>query len=233
MKNFNKSKICLLFFILMDENKCPRRRLKFSLEEDNKLRALVEQYGDRSWTQIASLMEGRSVRQCRERWKHYLSASISGKVPFSDEENRIIMEKYFELGPKWTKIAKYINGRTDIQVKERVLKNLRLIMAKQPQIFTPQVQQKLLPQRQQRQKPPKPETQLILPENPQEILNVQLAPNNTEINVNKNVKNDENGVIRNYQHMYLDVSLDFYSQPTTNSIEDAQNAENVFYPYEF
>ena len=63
-------------------------------------------------------MNGRNARQCRERWKHYLSSN-RGKSPWTEEEDKLLLEKMEELGPKWTKIATFFQDRTDIQIKTR------------------------------------------------------------------------------------------------------------------
>jgi hypothetical protein len=93
-----------------------RRREKFFPEEDARLRRLVEQYGTTAWEAIAAELPGRNVRQCRERWKHYLS-SARAKAPWSDTEDRLLFEKMQSLGPKWTRLATFFPGRTDIDVK--------------------------------------------------------------------------------------------------------------------
>lgn len=97
-----------------------RRRMKFLPEEDEKLKELVEKYG-KSWHEISNEMPGRNVRQCRERWKHYLS-SDRAKSPWTNEEDLLLFQKFMELGPKWTKIAKCFDDRTDIQIKTRWIK---------------------------------------------------------------------------------------------------------------
>ena len=100
-------------------------RNKFTQEEDQKLRELVRIHGDRSWSTIASLMKTRSQRQCRERWKHYLSCDTDElKNSWTKEEDEIILNKFNELGAKWTKIARELPGRSDLQVKNRFLKHL-------------------------------------------------------------------------------------------------------------
>ncbi|OHS94791.1 Myb-like DNA-binding domain containing protein [Tritrichomonas foetus] len=63
-------------------------------------------------------MHGRNSRQCRERWKHYLSSSRV-KLPWTPEEDQLLYNKMEELGPKWTKISAFFFDRTDIQVKSR------------------------------------------------------------------------------------------------------------------
>lgn len=95
-----------------------RRREKFLPQEDEMLRQLVDKYGPCAWEQIAREMPGRNVRQCRERWKHYLSGTAS-KEPWTEEEDQLLFEKMKEIGPKWTKLTQFFKGRTDIQIKAR------------------------------------------------------------------------------------------------------------------
>jgi hypothetical protein len=54
----------------------------------------------------------------RERWRLYLNPDVK-KDQFSVEEDNILKQKYVELKGKWSLIAKYIPGRTDVQVKFR------------------------------------------------------------------------------------------------------------------
>lgn len=101
-------------------------RNKFTPEEDQKLRELVQKHGDHSWSLVSSLMENRNQRQCRERWKHYLSCNANeASKPWSKNEDKILLKKYNELGPKWTKIAKDLPGRSDLQVKIRYLNHIK------------------------------------------------------------------------------------------------------------
>ncbi|KAH0796095.1 Myb-like DNA-binding domain containing protein [Histomonas meleagridis] len=99
-------------------HKTPISRRKFSNEEDEKLKSLVSTYGTNDWRNIASHMENRNPRQCRERWKHYLSPSVSNG-PWSEAEDELLREKHEELGPQWSRIAKFFPKRTDITVKNR------------------------------------------------------------------------------------------------------------------
>lgn len=101
-------------------------RNKFTSEEDQKLRGLIQKYGEHSWNLVSTLMGTRNQRQCRERWKHYLSCDMTeASKPWTKEEDSILLNKYNELGAKWTKIALELPGRTDLQVKSRYLKNLK------------------------------------------------------------------------------------------------------------
>ncbi|KAH0786342.1 Myb-like DNA-binding domain containing protein [Histomonas meleagridis] len=94
------------------------RRYPFSHEEDYRLSQLVEEYGNSDWLLIASMMEKRNSRQCRERWINYLSPDINTSK-WTPEEDELLMEKYKEIGSKWVQISKFLEGRTEIMVKNR------------------------------------------------------------------------------------------------------------------
>jgi hypothetical protein len=112
---------CAIFPLPCDFIKHPRNRpsrQKFLPGEDDMLRSLVGQYGDRNWSVIASYMKRRSARQCRERYKNYLSPAISTR-PWSEEEEALLTEKVAELGQKWSQIAVFFDGRSDVNLKNR------------------------------------------------------------------------------------------------------------------
>lgn len=96
---------------------------KFSSVEDERLRRLAVSCSY-NWRQIAKSMPRRTARQCRERYKYFLSPEISQDV-WTDEEDRIIQEKFIEYGPKWATIAQHLNGRTAISIKNRYKKLVR------------------------------------------------------------------------------------------------------------
>lgn len=86
-------------------------------EEDIKLRDLVSE-GKRNWGQVASLIPGRTSKQCRERWCNHLDPNIN-KGMYTEEEDRIILEMQAKLGNRWSIIAQYLKGRTEDAVKIR------------------------------------------------------------------------------------------------------------------
>ena len=49
--------------------KCVR---KWSPEEDALMITLIEEYGTRQWGKIGSELNGRTGKQCRERWHNHL-----------------------------------------------------------------------------------------------------------------------------------------------------------------
>jgi hypothetical protein len=56
------------------------------------------------------------MRQCRERYKNYLSPRLS-TGPWSDSEDELLKLKVAEFGPKWAKIAYFFTGRSDVSLK--------------------------------------------------------------------------------------------------------------------
>jgi hypothetical protein len=100
------------------ENPSKNKREKFLPEEDAVLRCLVEKHGTLSWEAIAAELPGRNARQCRERWKHYLSGERLND-PWSNEEDMLLFDKMQTIGPRWTQLTQFFPGRTDIEIKSR------------------------------------------------------------------------------------------------------------------
>ena len=88
--------------------------------EDERLHALVSaamaQGGKVRWSAIGAQMDGRSGKQCRERWHNHLDHDIR-KDAWSNEEDCKLLQLHTEFGNKWADLAKYLPGRTDNAVK--------------------------------------------------------------------------------------------------------------------
>jgi hypothetical protein len=93
-------------------------RKKFSPEEDQLLSHLVSVHGTADWKVIAWEMNGRNIRQCRERWKYYLEPTIN-RGAWSGEEDALLLKKCAEIGTKWSQLVQFFPARTDIDIRNR------------------------------------------------------------------------------------------------------------------
>jgi hypothetical protein len=84
----------------------------WSKDEDDTIMKLVQTYGAENWSMIASHLPGRIGKQCRERWYNHLNPAIK-KEPWSEEEERTLLESQEQMGNKWAEISKMLPGRTD------------------------------------------------------------------------------------------------------------------------
>jgi len=101
-----------------DTGKVKSSRQKFTPEEDNMLRSLVQELGDKAWKRIANRIGTRTTRQCRERYNNYLSPNLVNGS-WTRQEDLVLISKVMELGPKWSLIVKFFNYRSDVNIKNR------------------------------------------------------------------------------------------------------------------
>ncbi|GAV72137.1 Myb_DNA-bind_6 domain-containing protein [Cephalotus follicularis] len=94
------------------------RKGPWKAEEDEVLINHVKKYGPRDWSSIRSkgLLQ-RTGKSCRLRWVNKLRPNLKNGCKFSQEEERVVIELQAQFGNKWAKIATYLPGRTDNDVK--------------------------------------------------------------------------------------------------------------------
>nr|GLL17457.1 uncharacterized protein LOC109172334 isoform X1 [Ipomoea trifida] len=89
-------------------------------EEDNKLRAAVEVFGESNWQVVAASLEGRTGTQCSNRWIKTLHPARKRVGKWTADEDKRLKVAVMLFGPKtWRKIAQYVPGRTHVQCRER------------------------------------------------------------------------------------------------------------------
>ena len=107
-------------YTLPDDSETKNRHFKWTPREDNLLRRLVNKTKVPNWNTIAKRFKNRNPRQCKDRWNYYLSPNVNNSA-WTAEEDALLYEKYAEFGSKWSAVAKFFQGRTNTNVKNRWL----------------------------------------------------------------------------------------------------------------
>ena len=90
----------------------------WTTREDEIITQWVNEHGPRNWSALAQTLPGRLGKQCRERWVNNLSPELIHQ-PWTEEEDKLLIEHQKKWGNKWAKIASLLPGRTDNSVKNR------------------------------------------------------------------------------------------------------------------
>ncbi|KZV51269.1 myb-related protein Zm1-like [Dorcoceras hygrometricum] len=99
---------------------CDKSKVKkgpWSPAEDSRLINFVQKNGHSNWRALpkqAGLL--RCGKSCRLRWINYLSPDVK-RGNFTSEEEQTIINLHNSIGNKWSKIASYLPGRTDNEIK--------------------------------------------------------------------------------------------------------------------
>jgi hypothetical protein len=89
----------------------------FNSREDAQLRELIAPHGD-DWRVIAQSMPSRTRRQCRERWRHYLSPDVEPSE-FTPDEDARLLDLVARFGQHWKQFEPLFPGRVDSHLKNR------------------------------------------------------------------------------------------------------------------
>ncbi|XP_060897386.1 v-myb avian myeloblastosis viral oncogene homolog-like 2b isoform X2 [Labrus mixtus] len=94
-------------------------KVKWTPEEDDQLKALVQKLGPTDWKYIASYIPNHSEHQCQHRWFKILDPELV-KGPWTKEEDEKVIELVNQYGNKqWAMVAKHLKGRLGKQCRER------------------------------------------------------------------------------------------------------------------
>lgn len=91
-------------------------RTRWTSEENKKLMDHVMKNGPRKWKKIAYELKNKTTQQCRDHYNDVLDPKIKNVVWTNDEE-KILLLKYEEYGPHWSKIKVFLPGRTAGMIK--------------------------------------------------------------------------------------------------------------------
>ncbi|XP_017305825.1 v-myb avian myeloblastosis viral oncogene homolog-like 2b [Ictalurus punctatus] len=102
-----------------DPKDCGKVKVKWTQEEDDNLRKLVQRIGTGDWKYIASFLPNRSEHQCQHRWYKVLDPDLV-KGPWTKEEDEKVIQLVNKYGNKqWAVVAKHLKGRLGKQCRER------------------------------------------------------------------------------------------------------------------
>jgi hypothetical protein len=95
---------------------------KWTPDEDKALKHAVEIYNGKNWDAIASLVPGRTRKQCTNRWYNALDPSIATRPTdtwTTNDDNKLqdAVEKYGD--ENWDAIIPLLPGRTKVQCRSR------------------------------------------------------------------------------------------------------------------
>ncbi|KAK8887969.1 hypothetical protein M9Y10_039028 [Tritrichomonas musculus] len=104
----------------MKNNNSKRIKIPFSAQEDKIINNLVNMIGNKQWSFIAKFVAGRTAKQCRDRYTNYLKPGLSN-IEWTEEEDKLLLKLYQEVGPKWSTMHEYFKNRNQISLKNRFL----------------------------------------------------------------------------------------------------------------
>jgi hypothetical protein len=124
-------KICAVLIPVTEMNfPIPRQgtlsgRRAFTSNEDALLARIMADQPFLPWLQVASQIPGRSARQCRDRWVNYVCPH-NKNAPWTQAEDAFLIAKVRDMGQHWAQIAKFFDGRSENNVKNRWYTYLKL-----------------------------------------------------------------------------------------------------------
>lgn len=94
---------------------------KFTEAEDKKLIDLVKKYGTRNWNLISKKMRNKAPRQCHARFMNYVNPQLN-HGDWTKEDEELLLQKFDEIGPKWTNLASFFKNRPANDVRYKLLR---------------------------------------------------------------------------------------------------------------
>ncbi|PQM43020.1 transcription factor MYB108 [Prunus yedoensis var. nudiflora] len=100
-----------------EEEDVDLRKGPWTVEEDSVLFDYINIHGEGRWNSLARHAGlKRTGKSCRLRWLNYLRPSVRrGNITL--QEQLLILQLHSRWGNRWSKIAEYLPGRTDNEIK--------------------------------------------------------------------------------------------------------------------
>lgn len=113
-----------------DEEEAETRKGPWTVEEDMQLTGYIRLHGEGRWSFLARAAGlNRTGRSCRLRWLNSLRPDLK-RSKITPEEESLIIELHGSWGNRWSRIAQYLPGRTDNEIKnywrKRIKKKMNL-----------------------------------------------------------------------------------------------------------
>jgi hypothetical protein len=95
-----------------------RRSRPFTRAEDTAIVRGRLGVRSKTWDEIAECLYRRTGRECRRRWFNHLSSELIPE-PWTPEEDRLLVDKINEMGPRWGLIAPSFDERSTTDLRNR------------------------------------------------------------------------------------------------------------------
>jgi hypothetical protein len=94
-----------------------RRGIKWTPDEDIKLKHALRMHDGKNWNAIAALVPGRTKKQCTNRWRKLFAFRSGEWTP--DEDIKLKHAVQMHDGKNWDVIAALVPGRANSQCRHR------------------------------------------------------------------------------------------------------------------
>lgn len=91
---------------------------KWTEEEDEKIKEWVTSNGEKDWVECSKILNNKSNKQARERWLFILNPNLK-KTKWNIIEDYILFRLYKLYSSKWNLFCLYLNGRSEVSIKNR------------------------------------------------------------------------------------------------------------------
>lgn len=94
------------------------RKGKWTMEEDENLRKAVAEHG-KKWRVVATIIPGRTGKQCRDRYLSRLDPELKNG-PWTSDEDKLVLDAHARHGNRWATIQKELPHRSWYTIKWRI-----------------------------------------------------------------------------------------------------------------